>query len=161
MHPTIPPSGWVADRAHHFAIRVYFEDTDAGGVVYHATYLRFAERARTEFLRATGVPHCELMHDAGLVFVVRSAAVEYLRTARLDDSLLVVTRVARLGGASVMLDQHVMRGDEAIATLRIGLVATDIAAAKARRIPPRWRRVFAALAGDEEGTGEPPPAKES
>jgi acyl-CoA thioester hydrolase len=154
-----PPSGWVEGRAHFFPIRVYFEDTDAGQVVYHATYLRFAERARTEFLRATGAPHSELMADEGLVFVVRSAAIDYLRTARLDDSLLVVTRVAALGGASVTLAQDVRRDAETVACLRIGLVATDLAAGKARRIPPRWRAVFAGLL-DEEGAEDQPPRKE-
>jgi acyl-CoA thioester hydrolase len=137
---------------------VYFEDTDAGGVVYHATYLRYAERARTEFLRATGVPHHELMADEGLVFVVRSAAIEYLRIARLDESLVVVTRVAALGGASVMLQQDVQRTGETVASLRIGLVATDLAAGKARRIPLRWRAVLAGLL--EEGAGDQPPRKE-
>jgi acyl-CoA thioester hydrolase len=139
---------------------VYFEDTDAGGVVYHATYLRYAERARTEFLRAAGVPHHELMTGEGLVFVVRSAAVEYLRPARLDDSLLVVTRVAGLGRASVMLDQLVRAGDATLASMRIGLVCTDLAAGKARKIPARWRDMFAALLDGEEGAGTKAPRKE-
>ena len=153
MSQPTAPSGWVAGRAHFFPIRVYFEDTDAGGVVYHATYLRYAERARTEFLRAIGVPHQELMECCGLVFVVRSASVEYHRPARLDDSLLVVSRVAELGGASVMLDQRVQAGDITLAGMRIGLVATDLSAGRARRIPVRWREAFAALLEKEEGAG--------
>jgi acyl-CoA thioester hydrolase len=156
MTPRTPDGGWVAGRAHFLPLRVYFEDTDAGGVVYHAAYLRYAERARTEFLREAGVPHHELMRDEGLVFVVRSAAVDYLRPARLDDSLLVVTRVAGLGGASVTLDQQVTRDGQVCAGLRIGLVATDIAAGRPRRIPARWRDTFAILLGDEEGAGRPP-----
>lgn len=139
------PCGWVEGRAHHFPVRVYFEDTDAGQVVYHATHLRYAERARTEFLRAAGAPHAEFMAREGLVFVVRSVAVEYLRPARLDDSLLVVSRVVRLGGASVGLDQVVWRGADRVATLAVGLVAMGLASARPERIPPRWRAVFAAL----------------
>jgi acyl-CoA thioester hydrolase len=156
MTPPTAPSGWVAGRAHFFPVRVYFEDTDAGGVVYHATYLRFAERARTEFLRETGVPHHELMRHEGLVFVVRSAAVEYLLPARLDDSLVLVTRVVRLGGASVTLDQRAVLAGTVCAGMRIRLVATDLAAGKPRRIPARWREKFATLLGDEEGAGHPP-----
>jgi len=160
MSQPTAPSGWVAGRAHFFPIRVYFEDTDAGRVVYHATYLRYAERARTEFLRAAGVPHHELMQHERLVFVVRSASVEYLRPARLDDSLLVVSRVKELGGASVMLDQRVMAGDITLVGMRIGLVATDLSAGRARRIPARWREAFASLLENEEGAGAKVPRKE-
>lgn len=145
MRPTEAPVGWVEQGAHHFPVRVYFEDTDAGQVVYHATYLRYAERARTEFLRASGAPHAEFMAGEGLVFVVRSVAVEYLRPARLDDSLLVVSRVVRLGGASVGLDQVVWRGADRVATLAVGLVAMGLASGRPERIPARWRAVFAAL----------------
>ena len=76
---------------HRFTLRVYYEDTDAGGMVYHAAYLRFAERARTEALRAMGVPHAEMLRDCNLMFVVRRIKVDYLRAARLDDSLEVFT----------------------------------------------------------------------
>ena len=74
----------------HRCLRVYYEDTDAGGIVYHASYLRFAERARTEALRDAGVPHDELVAQFGLIFVVRRVEMDYLRPARLDDSLIVV-----------------------------------------------------------------------
>ena len=84
--PSIPPDG-----RHRYAVRVYYEDTDAGGVVYHATYLRFAERARTEALRDAGIPHAELVERFTLMFVVRRIEVDYLRPARLDESLTVVT----------------------------------------------------------------------
>lgn len=151
----------VAEAAHYFPVRVYYADTDAGGVVYHATYLDFAERARTEFLRSLGVPHHELMAGEGLVFVVRAAHVEYQRPARLDDSLTVVSRIVALGGASVTLGQDVMRGAETMATLRIRLVATDLSEGRARRIPRRWRAAFAALLVAEEGGGETPARKES
>lgn len=153
MSSTTTPSGWVEGRTHFFPVRVYFEDTDAGGVVYHATYLRYAERARTEFLRACGVPHQELMAVQGLVFVVRSALVEYLRPARLDDSLLVASRVRELGGASVTLDQRVLAGVITVARMRIGLVATDLSAGRPRRIPARWREALAPLPEGEQDAG--------
>ena len=80
---------------HRYTLRVYYEDTDAGGVVYHANYLRFAERARTEALRDLGLPHADAGERIGLMFVVRRVEVDYLRPARLDDSLTVVTERAR------------------------------------------------------------------
>jgi tol-pal system-associated acyl-CoA thioesterase len=89
--PSISPDG-----KHCYAVRVYYEDTDAGGVVYHATYLRFAERARTEALRDVGIPHAELVRQFASMFVVRHIEVDYLRPAHIDDSLIVVTEP--LGG---------------------------------------------------------------
>lgn len=154
-------SGRVAGRAHHFPIRVYYEDTDAGGVVYHATYLRYAERARTEFLRLAGLPHQQLIARHGLVFVVRTAHVTYHKVARLDDSLTVVSGIVRLGGASVTLDQDVRRGPDRLAALRIVLVATDLAEGRARRIPEQWRDLFAALLVEDGNGGEVSPRKES
>jgi acyl-CoA thioester hydrolase len=81
----------IRDGAHRYGLRIYFEDTDAGGVVYHANYLRFAERARTEALRAMGLPHSEMMEKHGIIFVVRRVALDYQRPARLDDWLTVET----------------------------------------------------------------------
>ena len=86
-------------------MRVYYEDTDAGGVVYHARYLAFAERARTEFLRDAGVPHDDLVRNEGLIFVVRRVKMDYLRPARLDDLVTVVTEPLELGGATALLRQ--------------------------------------------------------
>ncbi len=99
QHPaSIPPEG-----RHRYAVRVYYEDTDAGGIVYHATYLRYAERARTEALRDLGIPHAELVQRCNLMFVVRRIEVDYLRAARLDDSLVVETEILVAGGASATL----------------------------------------------------------
>jgi acyl-CoA thioester hydrolase len=151
MHPADPPSGWVADGVHHFPIRVYFEDTDAGGVVYHATYLRFAERARTEFLRISGVPHHDLIHDEALVFVVRSVAVEYLSPARLDDSLLVETRAFELGAASVALHQRVLRGADALSRIAVTLASVSTTDGRPRRIPRRWREALVPPDGQASG----------
>ena len=90
---------------HRHTLGVYYEDTDAGGVVYYANYLRFAERARTEALRALGFPHAVMADRFGLLFVVRRVEVDYLRPARLDDSLTVVTEALAIGGASAARDQ--------------------------------------------------------
>ncbi len=92
---------------HRFTLRVYYEDTDAGGMVYHAAYLRFAERARTEALRAMGVPHAEMLRDCNLMFVVRRIKVDYLRAARLDNSLEVFTQIEQVRAASLVLQQQV------------------------------------------------------
>jgi acyl-CoA thioester hydrolase len=87
--------------SYTLTLRVYYEDTDAGGIVYHARYLAFAERARTEALRQAGVPHAELVEGYGLIFVVHRVEMDYLRPARLDDELTVTTGPWALGAATV------------------------------------------------------------
>jgi len=137
----------VEDFSHRFACRVYFEDTDAGGVVYHAAYLRFAERARTEFLRELGLPHQQLIAEAGLIFVVKRLVVEYHRPAMLDESLVVVTRAPAIGGASLELAQGVFRsgeeGEAAVASLAVTLVCVSTATLRPARIPDRLRALLA------------------
>src|SRR5437868_14069622 len=96
------------DGQHRYAVRVYYEDTDAGGVAYHASYLRFAERARTEALRDLGIPHAEMVDHYHLMFMVRRIEVDYLRPARPDDSLVIQTEAVEIGGASVQLRQTVL-----------------------------------------------------
>src|SRR5499426_1774526 len=91
---------------HRQQIRVYFEDTDAAGIVYYANYLKFAERARTDMLRDLGISHADMMKRDGLVLVVRRCEVDYLKPAKLDDLLTVETETVKLGGASVDLRQR-------------------------------------------------------
>lgn len=129
----------VADGRHRYAVRVYYEDTDAGGVAYHATYLRFAERARTEALRDLGIPHGELVERFTLMFVVRRLEVDYLRPARLDDSLTVITEPIEVGGASMLLRQDVRGPEGSCAVLTIRLACVAPGGTKPRRMPPRWR----------------------
>lgn len=136
---------------HRYRLRVYYEDTDAGGVVYHAGYLRFAERARTEALREAGAPHAEMASEAGLFFMVRRVKVDYAAPARLDDSLVVVTRALRIGGASVDLVQNVMREATLLASLEVGLACVRLADGRPGRIPPRWRAALARFAGGAMG----------
>lgn len=101
----------TVDATFIWPVRVYYEDTDAGGVVYHTAYLRFMERARTEWLRSLGFGQEELRGQTGVVFVVRAIAIDYLRPARLDDALDVAVELARKGRASLVLNQAVSRLD--------------------------------------------------
>jgi acyl-CoA thioester hydrolase len=105
-------------------IRVYYEDTDAGGIVFYANYLKFFERARTEWLRACGVDQNRLAGETGAIFIVRSTAVDYRAPARLDDLVNVVSRIERLGRASVDFAQEAWRGGTLLATgsIRVGCV---------------------------------------
>jgi acyl-CoA thioester hydrolase len=96
-------------KNHTFTARVYYEDTDAGGIAYHAAYLRFAERARTEWLRALGIGQDELKQTYGLGFVVSKLAIDYLRPARLDDELTITTALQLLGRGSMVLRQEIWR----------------------------------------------------
>ncbi len=121
---------------HLLAIRVYYEDTDFSGSVYHASYLRFLERGRTEFLRSLGVEHSILFANGGagsLHFVVRAMSLEFLKPARMDDSLTVETRLTGTGGASIVMNQGIRRGRDYLlrSRIKIGVVSGG----KARRIP--------------------------
>lgn len=128
----------AAPAAHHLAIRVYYEDTDFSGVVYHASYLRFMERGRTELIRALGVAQAELFDgDVALAFAVRRMNVDFLRPARMDDLLTIETMPAGARGATMDVDQRVLRGDEVLVTARV-LVAC-VGGGRARRIPDGLR----------------------
>lgn len=107
------------------SIRVYYEDTDAGGVVYYANYLRFMERARTEWLRDLGFEQDELSQQDGVVFAVRSASLEFIKAARFNDMLQVDTIVTAIGKASVTFEQTIARGDELICSGEIRLACVD------------------------------------
>lgn len=131
---------------HRFTCRVYFEDTDAGGVVYHASYLRFAERARTEALRDLGAPHSQLVDEFGLIFVVRRIKLDYVRPARLDESLEVVTKVLAVRAASATLPQSIWRAGELLVDAEVLLACVRRGEGRPARIPPRWRDALARLA---------------
>jgi acyl-CoA thioester hydrolase len=118
---------------HRFPVRVYYEDTDFSGNVYHAAYLHFFERGRTEFLRAGGVHHSELARE-GIAFAVRRMEIDFQRAAHIDDELVVDTAVAEITGARLMLDQSIERGDQLIARARVVVVAIR-ADGRATRLP--------------------------
>jgi acyl-CoA thioester hydrolase len=131
--------------SHTFPIRVYYEDTDAGGIVYHSNYLNFAERARTELVRELGVSQREMLEDGeGTAFAVRSANIDFRRPARLDDLLSVETEVTSIGGASIELDQRIIRADDGTELVRIGVRLGYITlSGKPARIPAPVRELFA------------------
>ena len=136
----VPPDA----PAHRWPLRVYFEDTDAGGMAYHANYLRWAERARTESLRSMGLPHQMLMEGHHSILVVRRIEVEYWRPARLDDAVVVETRVIAVRGVTILLDQRMVGEDEGagqgpLAALRVDLACIDRDSLRPKRIPEPWR----------------------
>jgi acyl-CoA thioester hydrolase len=120
-------------------IRVYYEDTDAGGVVYYANYLRFAERARTEILRQAGLAHTTLAQEHGVHIVVRNCAVEYISPARLDDALEVHSKVLTIGGASFTIRQEIFRMASLLVTADIRLACIDFDFRPARLPAPLQR----------------------
>ncbi|WP_159350463.1 YbgC/FadM family acyl-CoA thioesterase [Roseomonas harenae] len=141
---------------HRYPLRVYFEDTDAGGVAYHANYLRWAERARTESLRDIGLPHHLLMERHGSLLVVRRIEVAYLRPARLDDAVVVETRVLKAGAASLEVGQDVVaaeaRGKDAVlARLKVGLVCVSEESLRPVALPEPWRSALRPVPEDAAG----------
>jgi acyl-CoA thioester hydrolase len=107
---------------HCFPVRIYYEDTDFSGNVYHAAYLKFFERGRTEFLRDLGIHHFELM-EQGLAFAVRSMSIEFIGAARIDDLLIVTTEVGESSGVRLTLNQSILRGETVLTTAAVVVVA--------------------------------------
>ncbi|WP_160120470.1 YbgC/FadM family acyl-CoA thioesterase [Rhodovarius lipocyclicus] len=126
-----------------YPVRVYYEDTDAGGIVYHATYLRWAERARTEALRALHLPHAEMASQHGAFLVVKRVEVEYAKPARLDDLVTVRTRIRHVG-AALDLDQDVLLDHEMLAALKVRLVCVGANGLRPRPVPEPWRSALRA-----------------
>ena len=119
----IPSQGAIAGGEHHLPVRVYYEDTDFTGVVYHANYLRYFERGRSDCLRLAGISHTELRARAEpLAFVVRRMELDFVRPARVDDALLVRTAYERLEGPRIFLRQAIDRGDETLASAQVVVV---------------------------------------
>lgn len=139
-------------RTHSLLIRVYYEDTDATGLVYHARYLHFLERARTEMLRRIGGTHSRLLSEEGLAFAVRRLAIDFVRSARLDDLLAVETAVTSSTGAQIGLNQRVLRGEDLIAECALTLVCLD-PGGRARRIPAMLRAALAGVPGPNQTDG--------
>lgn len=138
--------------AYRLFVRVYFEDTDAGGVVYHARYLAFAERARTEAMREMGVSHPQLMGEFGLFFVVHRAEMDYARPARLDNVIEVVTGPWQASAAAVWVQQAFLVEGRQIGALRVRLACVRREDGRPARIPERWRQILDGHG--EEGTGK-------
>jgi acyl-CoA thioester hydrolase len=130
--PTAAPGA----AAFTHAVRVYWEDTDAGGVVFYANYLKFFERARTEWLRACGVDQRQLADDTGAIFIVRSTSLDYRAPARLDDTLTITSRPGRIGRASVDFTQEAWCGDTLLVAGHIRLGCVDRNDIRPAAIPP-------------------------
>lgn len=143
-----PYSGRFEAGEHLFAIRVYFEDTDAGGVVYHASYLRFMERARSDMMRLAGVDQRGAMDRGDGNYVVYEMTIRYRAPARLDDELVVVSRVGAMRGAQCAVHQRVMRGAETVieADVSVALIGPD---GRPKRQPRAWIETFERLKGTD------------
>jgi acyl-CoA thioester hydrolase len=136
MKPTLQPELFV----YSFPVRVYFENTDAGGVVYHSEYLKFLERARTEWLRHLGYDHQVLARDHRVLFVVTALAIEFARPARLDDSLAVSVRLESLGKVRCVFAQEVRRDDEVLVKARVTVASVTGENMKPAEIPEGLRK---------------------
>jgi acyl-CoA thioester hydrolase len=148
-----PLDGFIRDGRHHQQVRVYYEDTDFSGVVYHASYLRFMERGRTNYLRLIGADHRALFEQAaaeapGFAFVVRHMDIHFHKPAHMDDLLDIVTAPDEVRGASVTLSQKVMRGDDLIVEAHVQVAF--VSGGRARPIPKPLR---IAMQADQESGG--------
>jgi acyl-CoA thioester hydrolase len=137
MSLNLPAAGLLQGERHLLPVRVYYEDTDFSGVVYHASYLRFLERGRTEFIRAVGVDQHALHREAGLAFVVRRLAIEFLRPAMMDDAILVETHPREARGPLLQLDQRILRGEETLTTAEVSVVC--VKGGRPQRLPEALR----------------------
>ena len=165
-----PGEGWMDGRVHVYPVRVYYEDTDAGGIVYHANYLRFCERARNEMMRCLGHPHAAMVRDDGVAFAVRRCEIDFLRSAHLDDALEVATEIIDIGAATVDARQIVRRPDLAgdgpgqgleLARLTLRLACIN-RMGRPSRLPPTLRGAMAGIAGMPESptAGDRPGVRE-
>ncbi len=140
----MPSVNESAPGTFSFPVRVYYEDTDTAGVVYYAGYLRFLERGRTEWLRALGVEQFRLAQEAGIVFAVRSLNIEYLKPARLDDVLTVLTELTLPGRAQVTLKQRIERDGETLVEASVRIACLNTKTMKPAALPAALRNKMGA-----------------
>ncbi len=140
--PDTPYRGHFVGQAHHFAAHVYFEDTDFSGLVYHANFLRYMERARSDMLSCAGIDQSTAWKNGEGVYAIADLSIKYARPAHFDDDLLVITTIRHIAGASVIMQQDIMRGDELLttATLKAAFLSLD---GKPKRQPAAWTQAFA------------------
>jgi len=139
-----PYRGGFIGAEHHFALTVYFEDTDAYGIVYYANYLKFMERARSDFIRAVGVDQAAELKRSGSAYAVVEVDIKYRRPARLGDDLQVISTVEQVRASSVDIHQRVMRGDELLTDARVTAAFLD-GQGRPRRQPGDWVEKFKAI----------------
>jgi acyl-CoA thioester hydrolase len=142
---TQPSAGWLAGREHQLPVRIYYEDTDFTGVVYHANYLRYFERGRSDFFRLVGVSHSVLLErpDPAAFTIVRMT-VDFKRAARIDDALLVRTTYDSAKGPRLFISQRITRAEELIATAQVEAACIDLRG-RARKPPPGLAEALAPL----------------
>lgn len=140
-----PLAGEIIDGVHHLIQRVYYEDTDFSGAVYHARYLHFMERARTDYLRCLGVEQSNLFAswDEGLAFMVHRMEIDFKAPARMDDIVTVSTRTEKAGGAKMILEQEIRRGDQLLIAAKV-IIAVVNRHGRPRRLPDDLARQFLA-----------------
>ena len=145
-----PSAGRFDGPLHRFAVRVYFEDTDLSGVVYHANYLRWFERARSDMLRLLGIDQRAAQEAGEGAYAVTELSIRYAAPARLDDTVLIESRTEDLRAASCRMNQRALRGETLLAEarLRVGFVAPS---GRPRKQPDAWRAAFATIAPSLEG----------
>jgi acyl-CoA thioester hydrolase len=143
-----PPGGRLDGRAHYFPVRVYYEDTDLSGIVYHANYLKWFERARSDLLRLLGIDQRAAQEAGEGAYAVADLTIRYAAPARLDDAVIIESRPVELGAASCRLHQRAWREADLLAEahLRVGFVGAD---GRPRRQPAAWRAAFANLMEDK------------
>ncbi|WP_093665358.1 YbgC/FadM family acyl-CoA thioesterase [Sphingomonas gellani] len=144
-----PAEGRFDGGVHHFPLRVYFEDTDLSGVVYHANYLRYMERARSDMLRIAGIDQRAFFEGGGGAYAVADVQLRFRSPARLDDALMVVSRLERVRAADVLVHQQVRCGTALLAEARI-TVALVSASGRPTRQPPHWIAIYQGLVGQGE-----------
>lgn len=144
-----PYRGGFVGKTHHFALRVYFEDTDTAGIVYYANYLRFMERARSDMLRAVGIDQRPVMERGEGVYAVADVSIRYRAPARLDDALVVLSQVREVRAAACVIHQRVMRGGETLTEARV-TAAFISPEGRPKRQPREWTAIFERL--QTEGT---------
>jgi acyl-CoA thioester hydrolase len=147
MTADAPPAGRLIGREHHLPVRVYFEDTDLSGVVYHANYLRYMERGRSDFLRIVGIDQRAAFEGGEGVYAVADLAIRYMRPAKLDDALTVVSRVRAVRAATATIHQRVMRGTEKLSDAEV-TAAYLTPGGRPQRQPRAWVETFQSLIED-------------
>ena len=145
MERDLPSRGRFAGREHRYPVRVYFEDTDLSGVVYHANYLRFMERARSDMLAAAGIDQRAAWEAGEGVYVVADLAIRYRRPARLDDELVVVSTLRRFTAASATIHQRVMLDGEVLTDAEVLAAFVTPGGGRPRRQPRQWLTIFEGL----------------
>jgi acyl-CoA thioester hydrolase len=144
MQSDLPTAGRFVGREHHLPVRIYFEDTDHSGLVYHANYLRYMERARSDMLRCAGIDQKLAFEDGDGVYAVSELTIKYRKPAHYDDALLIVSSVEQLGAATVVIHQRVMLQDETLTDAKV-VAAFLSREGRPKRQPAHWRAAFEAL----------------